>query len=61
MEDIKMMNRKSMVPIIHNKYVFIKDGKIVYLYDLVSKATSEYTSVSSYTPDNGNKLTFSNN
>ena len=60
MEDIKMMNRKSMVPIIHNKYVFIKDGKIVYLYDLVSKATNEYTSVSSYTPDNGNKLTFSN-
>ena len=29
------------------------------LYDLVDKSKNEYTSASSYTPDNGNKLTFS--
>lgn len=52
-------NRKSMVPIIHNRFVFIKDGKSTYLYDFVNKKTNEYTSVSSYTADNGNKLTFS--
>ena len=59
MEEYKMMNRKAMIPIIHNRYVFIKDGKVTYLYDLVDKSKNEYTSASSYTPDNGNKLTFS--
>lgn len=56
------LDRKSMVPIIHGKYVFVKDGKEVKLYDLTSpkKAKGTYTSVSSYTANNDNKLLLSN-
>ena len=55
------LDRKSTIPIIHNKYVFVKDGKEVKLYDLTNskKAKGTYTSVSSYTASNDNKITLS--
>lgn len=58
MESVAMINRKSMIPVINNKYVFIKDGSDVKLYDLTdtSKPKGTYSHVDSNTPDNGNKL-----
>ena len=55
------LDRKSTIPIIHDKYVFIKDGKEIKLYDLTDskKAKGTYTSVSSYTENNDNKITLS--
>lgn len=55
------LDRKSTIPIIHDKYVFVKDGKEVKLYDLTNskKAKGTYTSVSSYTANNENKITLS--
>jgi len=54
----EVLDRKSTIPIIHDKYVFIKDGKEIKIYDLTNskKAKGTYTSVSSYTANNDNKL-----
>ena len=52
------LNRKSMIPLINNRFVFIADGtNNVALYDLVDQKTlSSYASVNTYTADNGNKF-----
>lgn len=62
MESVDMINRKSMIPIINNKYVFINDGGDVKLYDLTNteKPKSTLSHVDSNTRDNGNKLTLVN-
>ena len=55
------MVRKSRVPIINKRYVFIADGtNNIILYDLKdnrSLVDNGYTTVSSYTPNNDNKVT----
>lgn len=58
-----VLDRKSTVPIIYEKYVFVKDGKDIKLYDLTDskKAKGTYSSVSSYTINNDNVLEISNN
>lgn len=54
------VNRKSRVPIINERYVFIADGSSnVILYDLVKQASissAGYASISSYTANNDYKV-----
>lgn len=53
MEVPSMLNRKSLIPIINTRYVFIKDGSDIILYDLKDeKKLGTYTSVNTYTPHN---------
>lgn len=53
--------RDNLIPIINNKYAFIKDGSDVLLVDLTKDASSQilgtYVSVNTYTGTNGNNLT----
>ena len=62
-EDNDMMsvgeeNRRSVVPMFNNRFVFVQDGaKNIILYDLVeNKAKSTYTQVNTYTPHNDNNF-----
>lgn len=49
--------RTSAIPIINQRFVFIKDGSDINLYDMKNrKKLVSYTSVSTYTPDNQNTL-----
>lgn len=49
--------RNSAIPIINQRFVFIKDGQDVVLYDMKNrKKLVSYTSVNTYTPDNKNTL-----
>lgn len=53
MEVPAMINRKSLIPIINTRFVFIKDGSDIILYDLKDeKKLGTYTSVNTYTPHN---------
>ena len=47
------LNRKSIIPLINEKYVFIADGDSIYLYDLKGKKTmSTYATVNTYSANN---------
>ncbi len=54
MAGVGYKERKALVPIINNKYIFIQDGNnTIKLYDfLEDKVMGTYTSVNSYTPNN---------
>ncbi len=55
------LNRKSRVPIINRRFVFVADGtNNIILYDLEAKKAlvdNGYTNVNSYTANNDNKVT----
>lgn len=55
------INRKSRVPIINKKFVFVADGtNNIILYDLKAKkplVENGYTTINSYTASNDNKVT----
>ena len=52
------LNRKSRIPLINERYVFVADGtNNVSLFDLVEQKTlSSYASVNTYTENNDNKF-----
>lgn len=54
-------DRNTTIPILNEKFVFISDGGIINLYDLVkSEKLSSYSSVNTYLPGNDNKITHYN-
>ena len=60
MTPVAEKDRNSRIPIISSRYAYITDGSRVSLYDFVDKTKkANYNSVNTYTPDNGGKVTLS--